>query len=472
MTAATHSQFWTAFRIVALFSTLSLVLFLSAALAAPEPVSDPAGDAVGDGSLALPTAPVYRRNAFDLLSVDLQDTPTVALEVTMASLDNPWRLPNGFSLPVIEVYLDTDEEAGRAELLHGERGSNMSLPAGVAWDYAFYITGDAFRVFSGDGELTDVTEDIGAALELEGNTLHITTQLPRPEGADYAGLYAVVGSYDPLTESGWRPVSRTPSPGTLSSPIQVVRAVDVLADTLEAQESAVSSGVLPRPARRAPSNDGWLLLSAAGLLLSLVGVGLRIWTRAPRRAAPPIEVPTHMQEDEIEPQETERRAVPREPEPQERTPPKRVTVPAKASVSPTTPPPSATPVSIPVLELPLYTPTIVGASGQPSFREPLAETPKMPGSPLETPHTPDAEVLTEVVVEVETPPVEAPPAPPPHRDASGPLDPFRATLDDEPLDNDWLIWSEGAARPHAPDLRTTRPRSPRSRDENGKVKKG
>ena len=466
MTAA-PPPFWTAFRNVTLCLTLFLTLFPSSALAALEPLSDPAGDAVGDGSLALPTAPVYRRNAFDLLSVDLPDTPTVALELTMASLDNPWRLPNGFSLPVIEIYLDTDEEAGRTELLHGERGSNMSLPAGVAWDHALYITGDAFRVFSGEaGELVDVTEEVGATLELNGNMLNITTRLPRPEHTD---LYAVVGSYDPLTESGWRPVSRTPSPGTLSSPTQVVRVVDVLADTLEAQESAVGSGVLPRPPRRAPSNDGWLLLSAAGLLLSLVGVGLRLWTRAPRRAAPPIE-PAYMQEDEVEPQE----AIFKEPTIQERarqeyTPPERVTVPAKAPVSPVAPPPA--PRDIPVLELPLYTPTIVGASGQPGFREPLAETPKTPVSPLETPHTPDAEVVTEVVVEVEAPSAEALSAPPTHRDAA-PLDPFRATLDDEPLDNDWLIWSEDAARTHAPDLRAAHPRPPHPRDENGKVKKG
>ncbi len=414
---------------------------------------DPAGDAVGNGSLVLPTAPVYRKNAFDLLDVTLQDAPDLALDVTMASLDNPWRLPNGFSLPVIEIYLDTDagtdEGAGRTELLHGEAGSRMSLPAGAAWDYAFYITGDAFRVFSsGDGEPEEITGDVGATLAVEGNTLHLVTNLPRPARAD---LYAVVGSYDPLTESGWRPVTRTPSPGTLSSPTQVVRAVDVLADTWEAQEGAINSGALPRPARRATSNDGWLLLSAAGLLLSFIGIGLRLWTRRRRTSptpveAPLLETPMWVPEDGTAPQEPIIQETVQEPALQEATQDtlsrehvlqEHAPVPVKEQEPPAAPSPSPLKPTdgIPLLELPLYTPTIVGASSNLNVRKPLAEMPEVPGT--EAPATP----------EVPTP-LEAAPAapPPPHRDAShDPLNTFRATLNDEPPDSDWLIWSESGS---------------------------
>ena len=425
---------------------LTLLLPLpSVALAVTIP--DPAGDAVGNGSLALPTAPVYRRNAFDLLSVEVQDAPNLALDITMASFDNPWRLPNGFSLPIVEIYLDTAEGAGQAELLYGEAGSRMSLPAGVAWDYAFYITGDAFRVFSGEtGEPVDVTQSIGATLTREGNTLHLTTRLPRPARED---TYAVVGSYDPLTESGWRPVTRTPSPGTLSSPTQVVRAVDVLADTLEAQEGAINSGVLPRPARRATQNSGWLLLSAAGLLLSLVGIGLRVRMRAPRAPVLLTEAParegeeTPVEKDHVEEGEAAPKRVPYEAPPKGHAPQRYTTVPLETPEPPVTPPPTApepeSAKSIPVLELPLYKPTIVGASAGASVNVP-AEAPPNPTAPVED----TLQEQGEASEASESPAAHSPTSvhSPRHNAPPDRLSAFGATLD-ESSDSDWRIWSNG-----------------------------
>ena len=443
-----------------------LLAFASVALAVTLP--DPTGDAVGNGSLALPTAPVYRRNAFDLLSVEVQDAPNLALDVTMASLDNPWRLPNGFSLPVIEIYLDTADDAGRTELLYGEQGSRMSLPAGVAWDYAFYVTGDAFRVFSGEtGEPVDVTGEVGATITREGTTLRLTTRLSRPAQED---LYAVVGSYDPLTASGWRPVTRTPSPGTLSSPTQVVRAVDVLADTLEAQEGAINSGVLPRPARRAtrtPQNSGWLLLSAAGLLLSLVGLVIRARIRAPRAPVRLVDAPSRAREEShaekisVEKNDVEVEApterVPHQAPPKEHAPQRYTTVPVEAPEPPLTPPAPAPAKAIPVLELPLYTPTIVGASVNASGGASggaSAEAPQQPDAATPVGEGSKEQGLKE---QGERPEASESPAPPvhppddvrlppavhsPRRDAPPDrLSTFGGALDESP-DSDWRIWSK------------------------------
>ena len=250
-------------------------------------VTDPPNDAVGNGSLRPPTALVYRTpGAFDLLEVNVPNTSTFGFSLTLAQLGNPWELPNGFSLPIIEIYL-SGGDAGREALLPG---SGMTLPEGATWDYAFRLTGDAFTVFAanpeGDAPL-DITERVGAQLDLEGSTLTVTTRLPRPRGYS---LYSQVGAYDPFSDTGWRPVERTPSPWAFSSRTQRVRAIDVVAEGFEQQKRAIDSGVLPR-VQASVGGDGWLLLATLGLCISLVGVVGRFWLppRSPEsRRAPSV----------------------------------------------------------------------------------------------------------------------------------------------------------------------------------------
>ena len=294
----------TPFLLATLFSTL-----LS--------VTDPPNDAVGNGSLRPPTALVYRTpGAFDLLEVTVPNTSTFGFNLTLAQLNNPWELPNGFSLPIIEVYL-SGGDAGREGLLPG---SGMALPAGATWDYAFRLTGDALTVFAanpeGDAPL-DITERVGAQLEKDGNTLTVTTSLPRPRRYS---LYSQVGSYDPFSDTGWRPVERTLSPWAFSSRTQAVRAIDVVAESFEQQKRAIDSGVLPR-VQASPPGDGWLLLATLGLCVSLVGVVWRFWLPTPASLTPKSSAPSSRVSSGVssvsEPPQTERRYVPLSPVPPE-----------------------------------------------------------------------------------------------------------------------------------------------------------
>ena len=235
-------------------------------------VSDPAGDAVGDGSLRMPTALVFRtQGAFDARGIEVYDRPEFSFGVIMEALANPWDLPLGFSLPIIEVYLDAGGEEGQEELLPG---SGMRLPEGRSWDFAFRITGDAFHMFQANpgGDPIDVTGDYAAELRVEDDTIGLFTALPRP---DRFSLYGMVGGYDPFTESGWRPVLAEPTPFAFSSERQTLPVVDVIADSFELQVRAIESGVLPE-IRAATAASGWLVAAGAGLLISLLGLGLRL----------------------------------------------------------------------------------------------------------------------------------------------------------------------------------------------------
>lgn len=237
------------------------ILFLAALLS----VADPQGDAIGQGNLTPPTAVVFRApGIFDIQQITVPDAETFGFELTIGQLPNPWRLANGFSFPIIEVYLST-KSGGQNTLLPG---SNMRLPEGQGWHYAFRMTGDRFDVYRAteQGMPVPVTDMIGAQLEVTGNTLHVRTNLPLPERYS---IFGMVGSYDPFTETGWRVVTDTPNPWAFSSREPSVPVIDVIADSFSMQRAALARGVLPE-IRSAVRQDSWLIVAAVGFAFMVV----------------------------------------------------------------------------------------------------------------------------------------------------------------------------------------------------------
>jgi hypothetical protein len=244
-------------------------------LAALLSLSDPSGDAVGNGSLSPPTAVVFRsQDALDARALEVPKGRTFGFDLTFAHLSNPWNLPNGFSLPLIEVYLETKEPGQRALL----PGSGMHLPASAHWNYAFKLTGDSFQVFQANpagGGPSNISEQAAAKVKTQGNTVVASTNLPLPRHFE---LYAMVGSYDPFSQTGWRPVARQPSPWAYASKSQKVPVVDVLASTFALQERAVNSITLP-PISTPPGVNRWPLLMGVGVLLFILGLIGRFWVK-------------------------------------------------------------------------------------------------------------------------------------------------------------------------------------------------
>ncbi len=305
-------------------------------------LADPTGDAIGDGTLTAPTAPIYASSAiFDLHEVTVEADETGAtVRVALGAIENASGLPEGFSGVVIDVYLDTGPGGADTTLT----GPDMRMPDGLGWEYGVRISGDgayavAFaeadeeasaasaeeastepaeeastasteeaspesasaepaegQVSVGNAGATDDGGAAGAAgpdalgrmplaIERDGSTLSV--RLPGVVG-ERIDVYAMTGVYDPFTPSGWRPLSRTPSPWAFSGSDQVAPIVDLLAPDADAQERALRTGVLPRPDTRTGSTSWWLLLMALGVALAGAGLWFR---RHVRPAAASVEAP-------------------------------------------------------------------------------------------------------------------------------------------------------------------------------------
>ena len=242
-------------------------------------VTDPPGDA--GVNLSAPTAAVFRqRGAFDVRTVTVADLPTLTLSVTVESLSR------GFPEALLEFYLQDPEVPGTAALL---AGSSLSLPTGASWRYAVRVIGERVQLFSGEsGVPVDVTEASGARLNVSGNTLTLTTDLPLPERFS---LYGMSGSYDPFSTTGWREPRETPSPWGFSGAATPV--LDVVSDDPAGQDRALTQGVLPE-IRASFSRPGWLLVAVAGAFLAALGFVARlVWGRdrdepAPSPYLPPL----------------------------------------------------------------------------------------------------------------------------------------------------------------------------------------
>jgi hypothetical protein len=238
-------------------------LLFAAAISLP----DPAGDVVGAGSLQPPTAAVYRNLApFDLRRVTIADGEQLTVEIEMGSLANPFELPLGFSLPVIELYIE-GREGGETELL---RGAGMNLPAGRTWEVALRLTGESAAAYrAGESGVENAVPEVA----VEGNVLTVSTSFPRPRRPR---VFAMVGLYDLFGSTPWRQVDQADSPWAFSSRTQRVPVVDLLARNSGVQSRAIEERTLPPSGeRRFARGAVWLLLMALGLLVALLGIAMR-----------------------------------------------------------------------------------------------------------------------------------------------------------------------------------------------------
>ena len=268
-------------------------------------VQDPVGDTTRD-TLQPPTASVYRSlSPFDVTALEITDADELTFNITLGSLANPFELPNGFSFPILELYLSNETE-GSAELLPG---SQMSLSEGTTWRYALRLTGDRVQVFAAEnGGVLEVTDRQPVTLTRDGTTLTLATSLPRPETGS---VYGVVGNYSPFSPSGWQPLSAQPSPWAFSSSATTLPVIEVIAEDDAAQARALQTGVLPplRPTVKPTRTwNGWLVLMVAGGVVALAGVigrfrvgagSATVADDAPAKDAPSADIATPVKEGPV-----------------------------------------------------------------------------------------------------------------------------------------------------------------------------
>lgn len=309
-------------------------------------LTDPTGDAIGDGTLEPPTSPVYANVAmFDLQEVNLEvnesgagvlrlalgalggttagsDQETEAGEEAEGAaaaasgeateaqrMEEAGQFDVSAMLAVVDVYLDTGVGGADKTL----DGPNMLLPAGAGWHFAVRVSAEGAWGITYVGPPGPEAEATGAAppagegtedgdeghleepqtlnyvplvIERNGNVLSLS--LPwtfEPEAP--VDVYAMTGVHDPFSPSGWRQISAASSPWAFSGGEQPVPVIDLLAPDAGAQSAALQSGILPPPERPAGLSlplSPWLWLMIAGLGLALAGLVLRGRVAAPGAA--------------------------------------------------------------------------------------------------------------------------------------------------------------------------------------------
>ncbi len=186
---------------------------------AAEPVfayDDPEGDDYGPGTYTYPTDNVFVPGAYDLLRFEVYDQgDSIEFVFKFKELgDNPWNGPNGFSLQIIEVYVDTIEGEGAT---WASVGSNVEIANVDAWEFALRIAGwdygneiwlpdetkvqKVLTIFADDNEDT-VHVIMPKIIDLgNGTTINIGSS-----SSDWEYV-VIVGSQDGYGIDYWRPVA-------------------------------------------------------------------------------------------------------------------------------------------------------------------------------------------------------------------------------------------------------------------------
>lgn len=124
-------------------AVLTLAASLSAAPALADKVSfkDPTGDDKGPGKYTYPTDPVYKPGSFDLTGFTLDQGGNKS-DITIqlkASLENPWKMADGFSVQEVFVFIDTDHKVGSG-FTDSPPGLNIAFAPEDAWDKVIIIS--------------------------------------------------------------------------------------------------------------------------------------------------------------------------------------------------------------------------------------------------------------------------------------------------------------------------------------------
>jgi carbohydrate-binding DOMON domain-containing protein len=218
-------------------------------------LSDPVGDASGDGMLVPPTAAVYADlGELDLGEVQVDTGSPAYVRIQLASISNAADLPAGMTLPVIDIYLDL-AAGGETQSLPGP---SLTFAEGAGWEWALRVHGDGAVGVTNDGSPFDV------AVQTVGNDIWL--QVNRPLDRRPRSVAVVVGLYDPFAQDNWRGLQSRPSAWAFSGPAERPPVVDLLAPSQSEQARALQA----REAYAAGAQDGsnvWWVVMWTGVTL-------------------------------------------------------------------------------------------------------------------------------------------------------------------------------------------------------------
>lgn len=223
-------------------------------------VSDPQGDPFGDGAYTLPAA---RADAAQLdlrTFTALDNNGKLELRLTFGRVQNPDRAPNGFSVPVIDVFLGSGR--GGAQTL-ADTGFKTTLNRG--FKYHLRVTPWSSSIERNKRSAGNLPDSSGVKVAVQGASIVIDTGLP---AASYT-YWALVSLYDPLTQNGVARPQASPSPLKLVTSLEnPPSALEVLMATSQVGSYATRE-IAPLNEPVLETNP-LLFTAIAGVVLALV----------------------------------------------------------------------------------------------------------------------------------------------------------------------------------------------------------
>lgn len=204
---------WTSY-LVLLLLVCSVSLTLSSPAEAREvsifQMDDPEGDDKGPGTYQYPMRSIFdpKEKLFDLTKFAVaMDEGNYYFDISLGLINNPWGAPEGFSQPIIQIYLDT-KSGGKTETLN--EGAYVNFAADHGWEYLIKVVswGNTAVYHYTDHPNTKGKKDkIKVKVLPDQKTIRVT--IPQsyfqedPESWNY---YVLVGSQDGLGPDNYRMV--------------------------------------------------------------------------------------------------------------------------------------------------------------------------------------------------------------------------------------------------------------------------
>lgn len=222
---------------------------------------DGIGDDYGPGYYHYPQNHIFqnRGHLFDLKALTIfEGQDDYKFRFSFSNLTDPWGAKNGFSLPLIEVYIDNQSD-GSNQLFHS--GANISFEDDFYWNKFLKISGWWVKLFNPDSRkenilnindlsLTEPNSADNILLNREGNFIFL--QIPKNEInlSQNSKIIVMVGSFDPFGYDHFRSLSSNRSYWQIYSEKEIsdstnTRVLDILVPGGRSQKQ-ILKGELPQ----------------------------------------------------------------------------------------------------------------------------------------------------------------------------------------------------------------------------------
>lgn len=208
-----------------IFFLLLIFLFFSAAAVNGENYEvifnhlDAEGDDYGAGDYYYPKNHIFQNkgNLFDLKALTILESEAYyKLEFAFSKLTDPWGAKYGFSLPLLELYID-NQPGGSNELFY--EGANINFENDFYWNKFLKISGWWVKIFEPESKkknllnidelalkLSDSTENV--KLKKNGDKLELRISKEEINSLAASKIVVLVGSFDPFGLDHFRSLSK------------------------------------------------------------------------------------------------------------------------------------------------------------------------------------------------------------------------------------------------------------------------